>query len=615
MDAVPPIADLDRPSPLVLIPAVFAANLAALREVAPQLAELVQSQRLPFAWRPVVGIDGSPTWRLEPEGAAPQWLALTAAPQTRAEGLLRAFQPGNGNVGLPGISAGAELVRLIEVLPVTRAIFVFERDPRALALVLRQRDLSAEIRTRRCVILKPNDFENDLAACLASQPGLLPPTALLRLPDVDDAWTNAASELCQRVGGRALAERAARTARLTTAVREAPQADSREAGVLRRIAISATRPAHAPLAEALVAAAPEAGLSASAATVRGPADVGILSRLELLAAPPPDLVISIAGEPGALEDALPAEHAEWRLSGVAPLAADSSQQLWRLAASPLIEALLYEVGVDRRRVLPLHWPLLMDPQRMHPPERRPTCDDVIVVGDLPNDDPAACGIDQPTHQQLWGVLQQRVERDWGMPLVLAPDELLHATERQAGVRIGDEQLRSQLVRILRHALIVARVRRTILRVLTDLGQPVVSLGQGWSVLSGAHSTDDVANPLGERGTGPRPRAAVFTAVPDPLSPAILCAAARGWPLLLHSPAPSRTADWLGDVLRPGEHYLAFRNADELRNVLRQLGNAPHETAARVQRAYEAVLSKATAGARLGALADAWRAAHATSERK
>jgi hypothetical protein len=54
----------------------------------------------------------------------------------------------------------------------------------------------------------------------------------------------------------------------------------------------------------------------------------------------------------------------------------------------------------------------------------------------------------------------------------------------------------------------------------------------------------------------RPLAALFAGAVDPLSPDLLHAAARGWPLLLHRP-DGRSLDGLGGVLRPEEHFATF----------------------------------------------------------
>jgi len=116
-------------------------NLAALRELQPALAQQLEQTPLPQNWRAVQALDGGITFRTEPPGQAPTWLAASAAPITRANALLADFRPGDKNPALPSIAGGAELTLLLRHLPTHKAVFVFESELAALAAVLRVVDL------------------------------------------------------------------------------------------------------------------------------------------------------------------------------------------------------------------------------------------------------------------------------------------------------------------------------------------------------------------------------------------------------------------------------------------------------------------------------------------
>jgi hypothetical protein len=125
-----------------------------------------------------------------------------------------------------------------------------------------------------------------------------------------------------------------------------------------------------------------------------------------------------------------------------------------------------------------------------------------------------------------------------------------------------------------------------------------ALGRGWQRWPGQEieSSGACIFELPQPGTGPR--AAIFGGSLDPLCPALLHAAALGWPLLLHDPGGQTLARGLGGVLQRGQHYLAFTGAADLRAALTVLKDKPAAAHDRAARARAHVLARHTYAQRL-----------------
>jgi len=115
--ALPPLSQLDHEQPASLDPVVWSGNLDALSREAPDFAKTLRETSLPDTWRPVLALDESRTYRTEPPGQPPTWLGHTAAPRTRARGMLQTFDAGGQNVALPCAGAGAELTTFPTISP------------------------------------------------------------------------------------------------------------------------------------------------------------------------------------------------------------------------------------------------------------------------------------------------------------------------------------------------------------------------------------------------------------------------------------------------------------------------------------------------------------------
>ncbi len=619
MSSMPPqisLGSLDEPRPATVDPAIWARNLAALAAAQPALAAELRSVELPGAWRTVVALDGQLTYRVEPAGAPAEWLGGTAAPGTRAAGLLGQFDPAGKNPALACCGTGAELELLLRRLPVHYAVFVFESDPRVLAAVLRIRDFSADISAGRCLLVPPGREAAWLAEVLAAHPGLLPPGDIV-LPDLAPAErVRELTAVCARVMQDVMSARTTRLAALksaaTTRIPEAATAGRAAvqpaAPRLALLALSA-RPRDHAVAAQLERAARRLGWEVCTRTITGPRDVHPLTHCEALTAFRPELTLALNHPANPLPVCLPGALYAWLLDEQTAATAKLHEDVHYLAASPTVAAVLrareaahatdWFFGCDAGIAADVRAeaPATAADQPAARSSDRPA---IVLVADLPDARAAACGIMHSTHAILWDRLSGAVDRVWETPDVLAPEKLLVRVEREAGLEVRDTEVRAGLLRLLERVLIPARIA---VQVAHELGRegPVLALGHGWESAAIAGPS-----PLAREFTDGPPAAAgrnvcgCVVVGPDPLGPALL-AAALGWPLLLHDRGGRTLARALGGVLQPGRDCTAFVDRAGLRGAARALRQNEAKLRRRAAQTRDRLLAEHTYDRRLPAL--------------
>jgi hypothetical protein len=595
------LARLDEARVVNLETQAWPDNLAALRQIDSLLADQLEQTPLPECWRPVQALDGCITFRTEPPGQAPSWLAASAAPMTRAHALLADFRPGDKNPALPSIAAGSELTFLLGHLPTHKAVFVFESELAALAAVLRVVDLAEHIRAGRCVLIAPEREETSLAELLERHPGLLPPGNILRLPHVPASRLEQLRATCERVALRTMQQRAQRIDELArAAAAELPAATSTP-----RLAVLALGPDRPSLVagRALARAAGELGWEVRRCAPDGPRDIHVLAHVEALANYAPSLTICVNHARARMPRPLPGLVCEWYLA-----ADDVPEQLpddatWRLAASPAVAAALRaDAPAGESRLLDFYWACASD--TVGDAAQRSPSDAIVLVADLPNDNPEAYGFDQTAHKQLWEHLHAATDRAWETRDIRSPETLLRHAERASGVRLAISSLRHEMLRVVEHVLIPAVVLGRIVQILEQERLRVLAVGRGWRRCPSRNVellTEDALE-LSRWASEARPAAAIFAARPDPLTPALLEAGLLGWPLLLHSLGGEPLAVRLGKILQPDQHFQAFTGAKQLRNALRLLRERPEQIARRIERARRHLLQHHSYAQRLEALA-------------
>lgn len=624
-----PLHDLDRPADFAPDPDWFPGNLAAIAERQPALADALRGVTLPPAWRPVRALDGAPTWRIEPPGDAPRWLADTAAPRMRAEGLLAEVRTADRNPALSAIAAGGELALLLERRSPQQCVYVFVERVEALAAVLRLMPLAGAIREHWCVLIPPDDSRGAGAAAiqmlselLNQQPGLLPPAALIALPGVDGERLSQLQRICEQVAVESAQARAARmerahrnvvSLRTTPRVRPeaAPPSRAAEPPRLAVLALSG-RGREAWLAAELADSARRLSWPVVECLGDSPLRAHPLVHAEALAAFGPGLMLTIGHEADLLPLPPSLPVARWCLEPAEALGIAPRHGRLLLAASPTIAAMVREAGnceaetgSDRSAsAVEFLWACprsFVEAEGGYDPTGP-----LVLLADRPDARPEACGIEQPTHRRLWTAMCERATSGWQGPEIGNAEALLRWAERRCSVQVRDQALRAQLLKIIEFTLIPSMVAETILRRLAEAGGDVMVAGGGWQGIAAGSGVRLLAERLieAEPSELPRPRAAVAVYPAEPLRPELLCAAGLGWPLLLfRRPGGGERAagSGLGGVFEPKRDYAEWSDLRGLQEALRGLATDAARTGARCGRLRARIASEHTYTERLNAL--------------
>lgn len=591
-----PLAALDDLRPVAPGAEILESNLAALRGADPLLAAAIADAALPPNWFCAINLDDQPAY-CEWRASSTIWMGGSAAPRTRAAALLATFRWSGQNVALPAVGAGAELALLLETAPPAAAVFVLEPDLPALAAVLRTCELAGAIRAGRCIFIWQNDPAAALRQLLASSPGLLAPAQVLRLAWMSPECIEHARSACEsafRASARERAEgieaTAERIAAQPVALRE-----------IARLALIDFRPAderralHAPL----LAAAATLCWEAVSIGIDGPTDAHACVPYDRLATFRPDLCISIDGARRLLPPRLPGKTCDWvtTLEAIERSAvADDGGAALIAAASPAVMAALQAGGIPAARLTDLFWAVADDDLASGGPFL--TADDPVALLSEPIDArPEHWGIDQPAHCLLWERVRSLVGKRWDAAGALNAEHLLSAAQREMGARVEDAAIRRMLLRGVERALIPAGVAERIQCALENDPIPFIRLTRGGDPWTPNRDIPDLraAHPRARSlppgqparcnwasATPLRLRALIVPTCADPLSPAVLQAAAWGRPLLVHDPHGSALQRMFGGVAEPRRHLTPFSDAATLRAALRTMTKADSAEFARAR---------------------------------
>lgn len=576
------LADLDTPRPLEPDPAVWRRNLAAIHAIDPALAAALSKTPLPPDWRPVAALDDAPTWRIETPGSAARWLDDSAAPRTRATALLRNFRASDANVLVCEIGSGAEVAELLRRLPTTLAVFAFVERLETLAAVLRLRDWSGALDSRRLALSAPGHEAAGLSERLRREVGLNPPTGLIKDARVSPERVRACQQIVAALIDEIGSAREARMREVRAALRATP----------RSAAILALAGGAAPdLADAIVRGALACDWRAMALTARDPRDGHPLAALEKLGGVAPEVALGVGHDPALLHMGAGRINLRWMIEP--PIEADrgawhstsEDQTIW-LGASARICDTLRRVMPQSTQVAPFYW--AVDAQT---PEFGEFSDEVFLIGALPDDGAASLGVTQPTHIAIWEAARAIAEKKWNQPLIYDANGLLRAAESVADARMGDEAVRARMIVLMEHALIPAVVTRRIVEACAAARVPVTASGAGWERMPDVRRVE----PIWRRGAS-GPRAVIVAGWRDAFSRDIVESVARGAPLVIHDPGGGNTpARSVAEVVAPSETNL-FSGGPALQQALLAIG-----------RDFEAARRKCAAARRRALTSHTWAA--------
>lgn len=569
----------DIPIPLMIDPAVFERNLAALAVDQPALAQLLRRASIPMTWRPVFALDDWPTWRCESPGEPASWLCDSAVPRTRADALLSIYQPGDLNATLPSLACGAELALLLERLPRHKAVFVFESDEAVLAAVLRVIDLSEAIAAGRCILLHSDQLEQTLAEHLDRWPALLPPGNIMLIPGIGDERVQSLRAIVERFAGERLPAQSRAFEDAITSLRSPPADSATRFGIV----CAAPQRGSEHTAAALLHAARQIRQNASEFVVRGPRDVHPLAAARWAAAFQPSVTLCVGHRADLLPPNVKGAIYEWLWTQpeTPPTAASrATSTLYAQAADP---------GEGTSGGTGQHFFPFAADERLLPiagaNAQRRALHAICLVADRPLDNDETHTKMQPTHQLLWTHLRNSVRATWNSSTPSSGEAILASVERATGISIGEVTVRPLFIDAIERVLLTGAICHDAMEIAAELQLSVMAIGGGWTdvdaVTALGEDTISAYDEIHRIATTEKGVLWVFANAADAWPAALANASIAGFPILRY--AHSRVAAEAAARNWPADGLKIFRNKRELREQVRGIAE---ESARRFQCAAE-----------------------------
>lgn len=598
------LAGLDDAATISLDPRIWEANRTAIEHVNAELAAMLAQTSMPTSMNPATTLDGFAAYR-EATNDGIRWMGGSSTPVKRAEPYVGEFKPGETNVALPVLSAGAELRLLLEKCPERIGVFVFVEDVKHAAGFLRLHDVAREVRALRCVLLTPGREEESLRGILDRHEGLLAPGSVLRVAQVSAERMQMVLDTCNRAAHETAARRAEAIRRLSAS---SIGAEGKAAGAVRCAVVSMKADARATTAAAMLAsAARRERVEVAELTVTGPGDVHPLRFARATAEFAPNLTVCINHARAYLPVHSAGMNCEWWTSPVEDGAGRNHSEVTKLAASPVIAESLLNAGAKAERVIPFYWAA---PNDVSATGGR--VDEVWLIADLPDATDRACGIDLPTHVLLWSHARRSAEAllasgNWN------PVAILTHAEQTSGVGMKDAATRSGFLNLIASVIVPTVVLEKLARELEREGSRIRAWGAGWARLNEPEIRVDSASwlSLSDEIRSGLPIAAVYYSPRDALHPTMPMAAVAGCPIVVVG-EPSVLRKQLGGVLEPGRHVEAAGTAKEATAIVRELAAKADRRDRMVERARTHVSERHLTSHRWAELIGRWRGAAGAS---
>lgn len=560
------------PTPPDLDPAIYKANIAALRSIDPTLADSLDATSLPPGAHPAPTRDGhlSFTWG---DSTTPQWLGGTTVPRSRARGLIDGFQSGQGNTLFVGIGAGTEAAELLARSPTTNALFILDSDLASIAMILRVIDLSAAISAQRLVMLTADDGWRQLRNFLDAHAGFLAPSRVLAWPWFTNDQHHVIAARLTKLATELSADRDAELARIRT------RSAAPEGNAVAVVSLS-PQPIDSHLAAGIAWGIAQLDRPSALYCADTPARMHPIALARFLADPRLANVILLNATPADLRDLLPArlQVTTW-LSPNTPVPPDIAQRLADsasvVASTPAQHDALIAAGLDPNRLT-----LAQSAARPTQTSRRRN---LLVLAPAGDDRPESAGLHLTSHVALWNatrdILAAQADQLWldDVPAAFA------RAEARNNFRISDPTVRQGILDRVQSSLAPALLRNAFTNALRNAGIDVDIVMNGQ--LPDADTAYDAVIQL---ALTPEPTMEFLDAVANGARPAIRTRQGRIPPQLTDYLPPSALtpiaspAD-VANSLRAAPNAFAARDhvlrhhtwPERLREILKTPARQPH----------------------------------------
>lgn len=617
--------------------ALLQNNLAALRSREPILAERIAQVILPLEnsdtnstsalqVRMVVARDGSVTFRLHDANGKWNWLGFSSTPRLSGRANVKRIKVEQGNLAMNGIGHGMEAKGVLDIFGGHQALFVTEKNPLLLNLVLRLHDFSTALAGGRLVFIAEENMIEGLVHYFETHPGYNLITQCVAWPWLTDAENHAYHQLInQAVDASALRLQNAVNQlhsqlqeydqqRSWSEVESALRPTNNTADGLQVINISRINSIeqYCRSRDALAGLA-QLGAQCHWQMSDRPEIMSPWAQTERLLRQKPHLIILIDTLRGHIKGAMPekviaatlATGRTWQ-DGMADATLMGPKDAVFTTTKQQHDELI-AAGFAHHQVF--HLPLATDTQRYHPLEtdekfHSEYAFDVALICDRLCTKPESYQINLPTHQALW---RQLVSDLRNQPERYSPqeaDKLIRRAQR-CGVELRQDDLqrffRDMLNHVLAEAVLPEAYGMALVREGINLGvwynTPLRKSGAGTRL----HYWDE--SPLANRLIGPidhgeernrlfnTARMILYFNPSGRVERLLLDAAAAGAMVLVRGSRDDRRTDGLGAYFTPGEDIITFDTpADLVRKVRFYLTHEPQRKAL-VQKTCQTVITR------------------------
>lgn len=583
---------MEEPCPPCVEPAVFEANMAALRSALPLTARRISDSQPPEPLTLTTARDGSPTYAWTDRAGSRCWLGRTTMPAIRAEALVASFQHAGANALLYGIGQGETLRRLLLEMSAYQAVMVIEREPWILRAVLGLHDFAADIDRRRLTLFTGPEAWEDGRAFFLSEEGFLAPRRMLAWPWFDPETIALASDRLAAVQTAVAEDRAAR--RGASKPEKTTVVDSQRRP---RVAVIA----HAPdvtlhgLAHRIESAAESLGVSFRRFVLDDPRWVHPAAIEKALREFAPSVLVLLDTVPDASPYALPAApililatHAD-RLS---------EALLGRLPHEALLavrtqaqERNVIEYGLDPSRVV------LLPPAAMLHPSHKPSSrgNRLCVWADEIDVSAKAAGLHLNSHRRLWQAARKIIQRKLDAYTDDDAEKVIAGALSALTMRLSSDEVRNGLIQRVRDRLGPGLVRRAYCMALARQGLAFSLYGRGWTedeTLAAHHQ--GASPPFAHDGSvAPDYGAMIFLDTSGTLPERLLDAMASGLTCMVRRHPRDKTSEGIAAVLDADAHVVRFAARDACVQQASRFLTDPASFAERAESAAQHVLSAHT----------------------
>jgi len=582
---------MDQAHPPTLDPHILEANLSALRQQEPALADRINSVLAEVAdATPTVTRDQALNFRIADAQGRVSWFGRTSIPSVRAAALIDRFDAGQGNVLLPEIGQGSEVTLLLRRLGRHRAVFVWEPTETAIALALYLHDWAQALTEQRLILIacQNDQLTTTLADWLADHPGHLCPERIMMWPwstppELASCRSSVQIAYQQTEIRRAEAFRAVQVQVASIMsehkVRPPDEAKRLQPGSLVAFLSQRAHEETWALSDALTLAADTQGWRTLEISIRRPGDVHPLARARRLIAranQTTDAAILLDTTRKEVNDILPkATPAISWLSLHSAIDASLPSRIGprdRLAVTcSQVRDRAVEAGLDKDRVAVIPHPCLASAESMEESlltVNRPI--DVALIADLVPTSPEYFGHKLPSHTQLWNQALEMLESRIDTFTADRGDSLLAQAEAKLKTRIEDRAIRRAFIESLSTSVANTILSRYLAQSLAKNKVKFRIGGRGWpSVLPGLALVS--ASTVAQRWKLFQQSKIILHAdVTGEVSSTALLAAAAGSVLIARSHPRDSEPGGLATLLEPDREMVRFARITDLMATLKNL---------------------------------------------